>query len=355
MTCSQTVASFQRQKPPLAYSGMLRKMTARMKQLQEEFALESVTNIEFEESSRRSFEFLTGQVKSLKEAFSTLTETLLEEIEHLGGAMRGEIFRIEDRQQKMESGMMGNMNIGEKLGRQVEQLAKDLDAVLGVVPKIEDSMLRSSAHVQERLDTVSHQAGKACGDVEFLQSKVRSIESELRQELEQKSLKLQRSVTLQLESMSRALIRESDRPTGFGSATPGGFSPSPGGPGFGSQLPPTAGSAGPPFSSQLPAPGHSQLLGSYMPSPSPGVGSFTSQPSFGGGGGGYNAGGNSPQRSWAQNASQHDRSFQQSGAGGPNDSFSAGPAEVSVNHGHLKVDFDLTGLESPSGRTSRLL
>lgn len=342
-----------------------------MKQLQDEFALESVTNIEFEESSRRSFEFLTGQVKSLKEAFTTLSDTLLEEIEHLANSIRGEIFRIEDRCQKTETAMMGSLTTGEKLGRQVEQLAKDLDAVLGVVPKIEDSMLRSSAHVQERLDRVVHDVGKvsedvgkACGDVEYLQSKVRTVESELRQELEQKSLKLQRSVTLQLESMSRALIRESDRPSALGSALPGSggvpfssqlgaaagassapFSSQlgaaggavgsalPSGPGapFSSQLP-GSGPAGPPFSANLPTPGGGQAAwaagGSFAQSPS--------QPSFGGG---YNDGG-SPHRR-AQNTSQHNIS-----------------AQVD-SPGHLKayvpVDIDLTGLESPSLRTSRML
>merc|ERR1719235_2693738 len=96
MAHNATIASSQRQKMTGPYGTMLRKVTARMKQLQEEVCLESVTNIEFEESSRRSFEFLSGQVKTLKEAFNTLTDTFLRELEHLSGAISSEFWRLEE-------------------------------------------------------------------------------------------------------------------------------------------------------------------------------------------------------------------------------------------------------------------
>ena len=75
----QTVASLLKSKPPVPYANMLRQVTNHIKKLQEELEAESSTNIEFEESSRRSFEFLTQQLKALKQAFNTLSDTLLEE------------------------------------------------------------------------------------------------------------------------------------------------------------------------------------------------------------------------------------------------------------------------------------
>merc|ERR1719316_1449526 len=112
-----------------------RKMTTRMKQLQEELALESVTNIEFEESSRRSFDFLTGQVKTLKEAFNTLTDTFLQELEHLSGAISSEFWRLEegivkevgDTLQKSEQLEKTIEEKSEQLERQAEQLEKHTD------------------------------------------------------------------------------------------------------------------------------------------------------------------------------------------------------------------------------------
>merc|ERR1719486_1769362 len=96
---SQTLSSSTRQKTPSANGTMLRKqaddwrkMTTRMKQLQEELAPESVTNIEFEESSRRSFEFLAGQVKTLKTAYNTLTDTFLQELENMSSTVSGEFW-----------------------------------------------------------------------------------------------------------------------------------------------------------------------------------------------------------------------------------------------------------------------
>jgi len=249
---------------------MLRKMTTRMKQLQEELALESVTNIEFEESSRRSFEFLTGQVKTLKEAFNTLTDTFLQELEHLSGAISGEFFRLEEgvlkdvsesvqkseqlekHTEQLEKNLLQHTEQLEKnllqhteqlesklekqteqLEKHTEQLGKDLDAVLGVIPKIEDSMLRTNSHVQDRLEQVALDAGRSSTALQLLEEKVNRIENDLREEMEQKLLKQQRTITRQLESMSRVLMTEGERrhedktPLSLGST--GGL----GGPSFG--------------------------------------------------------------------------------------------------------------------------
>lgn len=205
---SATISAAQRQKASGPYGTMLRKMTTRMKQLQEELALESVTNIEFEESSRRSFEFLTGQVKTLKEAFNTLTDTFLQELEHLSGAISGEFFRLEEGALK---DVGETLQKSEQLEKQTDQLSKDLDAVLGVIPKIEDSMLRTNSHVQDRLEQVSLDVGRSSTALQLLEDKVNRVDSDLREELEQRLLKQQRSITRQLESMSRVLMTDDNR------------------------------------------------------------------------------------------------------------------------------------------------
>lgn len=207
---SATIASMQRQKAAGAYgpsANVVRKMTTRMKQLQEELALESVTNIEFEESSRRSFEFLTGQVKTLKEAFNTLTDTFLQELESLSGAIGGEFLRLEEGILK---DVGDTLQKSEQLERHTETLSKDLDAVLSVIPKIEDTMLRTNHHVQDRLEQVSIENGRSSTALQLLEDKVNRIESDLREDMDQKLLKQQRSITRQLESMSRVLMTTDD-------------------------------------------------------------------------------------------------------------------------------------------------
>jgi len=211
---------------------MLRKMTTRMKQLQEELALESVTNIEFEESSRRSFEFLTGQVKTLKEAFNTLTDTFLQELEHLSGAISGEFFRLEEG---IIKDVGDTLQKSEQLEKQTEQLSKDLDAVLGVIPKIEDSMLRTNHHVQDRLEQVALDVGRSSTALQLLEDKVSRVETDLREELEQRLLKQQRSITRQLESMSRVLMTTDDERRGGGEKTSHSLGSGMGGPTFGGE------------------------------------------------------------------------------------------------------------------------
>lgn len=294
-----------RQKTPPAYSNILRRMTSRVNQLHDELALESVTNIEFEQSSRRSFEFLTGQVRTLKEAFNTLTDALLEELDNITSGLRGELWRLDERQSAFEKGILRESHEqqlrfqekqqqlhadllrqvqelqlqherqgdrqseaerraeGERRGRveaelsrqvqdlqrdlerqgqkhdelekRVELMAQDLDTVLTVVPKIEDTMLKTNAHLQDRIaataldlsklnDAFAVDRVKLTGTAERLETRVRSLEADLREELEQRHLKLQRSITRQLESMSRVLI-ESERPglqAGLSYAGPGG-------------------------------------------------------------------------------------------------------------------------------------
>lgn len=389
--------SLTKDKKPAAYTSIMRRMTSRVNQLHDELALESVTNIEFEQSSRRSFEFLQSQLRTLKEAFNTLTDTILEELDVLSGTVRGELWRLDERQtgfekalvrdnheqqlrqqqhtqqmqqqtqqmqqqttqlqtnsqqlqqhtqqiqqhghqlhqqtqqfqhhaqqlqqhtaqlqqmtsqiqqqlqqshqvtqqsqhiqshlpqqlthqlqqqlqqqfathvqqelakhsqtiketmkeelatltsrvqelqqqqEKMEKGSVASQQLQQDflrhqtafsdLEKRAELMAQDLDTVLGVVPKVEDTMLKTTSHLQERIsatamdvsklnDAVAVDRMKASGTTERLESKMKALESDLREELEQKHLKLQRSITRQMESMSRALI-ESDRAVGI--------------------------------------------------------------------------------------------------------------------------------------------
>jgi len=263
-------------------------MTSRVNQLHDELALESVNNIEFEQSSRRSFEFLQGQVRTLKEAFNTLTDTLLEELDYLSSTTRNELWRLDERQTGFEKALMREahehqlrqqqqqqlqqqisqqlqvelaackqelrkemqelLQKQEKSGQELQQefqraqdrqaelekraelMAQDLDTVLGVVPKVEDTMLKTTSHLQDRIsgnamdvtklnDAMAVDRLKVNGNTERLEARMKSMETDLREELEQRHLKLQRSITRQLESMSRALV-ESDRPVGPGMSGP---------------------------------------------------------------------------------------------------------------------------------------
>lgn len=156
----------------------------------------------------------------MKEELATLTSRVQE---------------LQQQQEKMEKGSVASQQLQQDflrhqtafsdLEKRAELMAQDLDTVLGVVPKVEDTMLKTTSHLQERIsatamdvsklnDAVAVDRMKASGTTERLESKMKALESDLREELEQKHLKLQRSITRQMESMSRALI-ESDRAVGI--------------------------------------------------------------------------------------------------------------------------------------------
>jgi len=108
--------------------------------------------VEFEQSSRKSFEFLTQQLKALKDAFNTLSDTLLEELELLSNSVSKEIQLCKDdprvpdlkREMKNTNDRLENQAIqtsekicilSEKdsaLERRIEQLNVDMDTVLQV-------------------------------------------------------------------------------------------------------------------------------------------------------------------------------------------------------------------------------
>merc|ERR550537_212910 len=70
-----------KQHAPVPYASMMRKLASEFADLQDELAAESQTNIDFEETSRTSFERLDSQVQALKAAFGTLADSILEELE----------------------------------------------------------------------------------------------------------------------------------------------------------------------------------------------------------------------------------------------------------------------------------
>lgn len=249
----QTISSFLKQKPPLPYTNLMRKVTGRLKYLQDELSVESATNVEFEESSRRSFVFIAGQIKALKAAFQTLTDTLLEELEQLGNSVKTELGSMDRRvDESMEASRdlqqavrrevedlriadfkgreQLRTDIGEQLvsriseinaaqERKLEQLQQDLDTVLGVIPKIEDTMLRSDAVLQEKIasqavdiskinDFVAMERVRTGTSIERIEAKMK----EFGDEIEARHSRLQRSLTKQVEQMSRVLIQGLETP-----------------------------------------------------------------------------------------------------------------------------------------------
>merc|ERR1719375_2274483 len=147
----------------------------------------------------------------------------------------------------LEEGLSGQKSFGERLSEQCdaqqrqlgdatarlehrfEQLAADLETVLGVVPKIEDAMLRGDGALQEKVAAVAHEVSALSREVERvddlvsgersrvaatterLDAKIKGAAEDLQQEIEQRHLKMQRGLTKQLESMSRALLQETER------------------------------------------------------------------------------------------------------------------------------------------------
>lgn len=244
----QTISSFLKQKPPLPYTNLMRKVTGRLKYLQDELSVESATNVEFEESSRRSFVFIAGQIKALKNAFQTLTDTLLEELEQLGNSVKAEVgtldqridkslqvtrdlelsikkeiddVRIADSRSKdqVRTDLARITDLGSENERKLVQLQQDLDTVLGVIPKIEDTMLRSDSLLQEKIaaatldiskinDFVAMERVRTGTSIDRMEAKMK----EIGEDIEARHQRLQRSLTKQIEQMSRVLIQGLDTP-----------------------------------------------------------------------------------------------------------------------------------------------
>lgn len=236
-----TVASLMRQKQ-IVPSAMMKKVTNRVNQLQEELALESVTNIEFEESSRRSFEFLAAQVNTLKAAFNNLADTFLQELEHVRGEFGTEIHRLEEKSanectrleekssnecsrlaekianecmrleekstnecMRLEENLIKNEGDIQRLGKRVDHLSSEVDTVLTAVPKIEDSVLKSNHHFQDRLEQTANSLQKTTLMIQNLEERIGRTEDNLREDFEQQYLQLQRNFTRQLDAINRVL------------------------------------------------------------------------------------------------------------------------------------------------------
>eukprot|EP00929_Paragymnodinium_shiwhaense_P100973 TRINITY_DN6369_c0_g1_i1.p1 TRINITY_DN6369_c0_g1~~TRINITY_DN6369_c0_g1_i1.p1 ORF type:complete len:529 (-),score=129.92 TRINITY_DN6369_c0_g1_i1:126-1712(-) len=265
---SKTASSSLRQQPPSHYGSVLRSVSNRFRKLQDEIATESVAGLEFEEQSRRTFELLANQVVILKEAFNTLVDTLTREVDNVRATVQKDISSalgtheesirtIRDRQKAFEQTVQLEVEKVQVFGRQVERNQQDIENILQCIPKLEDAMIghmddnnkqlkqmlemsyektnaledsvgraiqdsasrlqvnmqqriaemqEGSSRLQERLDDMQDRSHDLQRLVEKVDTHNRDLDASLREEIEQRHLKLQKNVTRQLEGMSRLLI-----------------------------------------------------------------------------------------------------------------------------------------------------
>jgi hypothetical protein len=208
--------------------------------MQSELELETRTNNEFEEASRRSFSYLTEQVQVLKDAFNKLSDGLLEELDMVSQTCSQRLDRIDselsaDRKDpRLERLLAESTSKHENLIEKHESLSSDVDTLLDVIPRLENKidavkkdMDGLSSSVTHRFkDGDSHQgrfeAQLRRFELEWEQRLGRqetSLRDELREDLEQRTLQLQRSITRQLESMNKVL-QETTLPRAAASAPP---------------------------------------------------------------------------------------------------------------------------------------
>lgn len=222
---------------------MLRQVTNHIKKLQEELQAESSTNIEFEESSRRSFEFLAQQLKALKQAFNTLSDTLLEELEHISHTVTSELTTLKsdprtphlEKQQEAFKDQISEFSNDtfDKLKRlaeqdcylesKIDQLNQDMDTVLQVIPKMEDSFLKGDSQLQDRQSNLGIEISKLNDIMAVERCKNNSafdrLEGRIKEqnlEFDEKILRCQKSLQQQMEYVSRLVItRGVSAPVGF--------------------------------------------------------------------------------------------------------------------------------------------
>ncbi|CAD7937866.1 unnamed protein product [Amoebophrya sp. A25] len=244
---SQTVTSLLKSKPPVPYAQMLRQVTHHVKKLQEELQAEAETNIEFEDSSRRTFEFLTSQLKALKSAFNTLSDTLLDELEQVSQTVTEELNALRDhpriiRVEEQTSNLKAQLNefsqeTFEKLKRlaeqdcflesKVDQLSSDMDTVLQVIPKIEDSYLKGDRQLADRQNTLGGEVSKLHDMLAVERTKSNNacdrLDSRMKEislEFDEKILRCQKSLQQQMEYVSRLVIARGGTSGSSGGADP---------------------------------------------------------------------------------------------------------------------------------------
>lgn len=171
-----TASSRERQKAPVAYSSLLRKMTSRVNQLHDELALESVNNIEFEQSSRRSFEILTAQVRNMKEAFDGLAESLMQELDHLGSKVRCELWRFEERQSDSEKLLTQHSELLRKQGRQQDRQEERQQALEEELQQRHQTQEEELLRKQERQQRLEKEADAVARAVEAAREQQEALE-----------------------------------------------------------------------------------------------------------------------------------------------------------------------------------
>jgi len=193
--------------------------------------LETRTNNDFEAASRRSFShltercsYLTEQVQVLKDAFNKLSDGLLEELEMIGQRFSQRLDRVDsdlsEKDSRFERLLIETTKKHEGLIESQENLSRDVDTLLDVIPKLENKvdavkkdMDGLSLSINDRLkDGDSHhgrfEAQLRRMDLEWEQRLGRqetALREELREDMEQRTLQLQRSISRQMENMSKVL------------------------------------------------------------------------------------------------------------------------------------------------------
>jgi len=250
-----TVTTYMRQKPPTPYGGLLRTVAVKFKKLQDEIATESVAGLEFEECTRKTLNVLNGQVVTLKDAFNTLVDVLTAEMDMVKSAAQNEVtsviervelqhkhtLRATDEQAERVEAVREQLTVDRReltrdvsearetlsceislarseasdAARRVEQVVQDVDTLRKAIPRMEErlqeSQQQTTTHFQEKTDRLASM-------VERVDSHSRNVDSSLREELESRHIRLQKSITSQLERMSRVLIepespgRDASRP-----------------------------------------------------------------------------------------------------------------------------------------------
>ena len=152
-----------------------------MKQLEDELAIETVTSVEFEETSRRSFKYLEGQVKTVHKGLAALTEALLDELETMGSNIRGDMLRLEEKQRQSQETWF--REVGEIALRE-GQFATDLSNLRAVLPTLDDSLRgKIDAAVEDAVRAKMDSAGDLCVIEDLMRERMEALFQNLSQDV----------------------------------------------------------------------------------------------------------------------------------------------------------------------------
>mmetsp|Transcript_17197 Transcript_17197/g.48831 ORF Transcript_17197/g.48831 Transcript_17197/m.48831 type:complete len:301 (+) Transcript_17197:362-1264(+) len=170
----QTTLTFNlKEKPPHPYANLMRRMVDRLQEVQQEVAQETASAIEFEHTSKKAIESIARQLDTVKSAFHSLMDVLMEEMQQLETsftALQGEHERLQTEVGAMDQRVQTNtIRLREDLHSMQKDTHQRCTSASDEVSRLECqlvSLCEKEAFLKQNVQTINDTLAKRQGEVE---------------------------------------------------------------------------------------------------------------------------------------------------------------------------------------------